>query len=32
MTTDEIKKIIQNGENSYIEFKEEEIKAKELAE
>lgn len=32
MTIDEIKKIIQNGENSYIEFKEEEIKAKELAE
>lgn len=32
MTTDEIKKIIQNGENSYIEFKEEEIKANELAE
>lgn len=32
MTTDEIKETIQNGENSYIEFKEEEIKAKELAE
>lgn len=32
MTIDEIKEIIQNGENSYIEFKEEEIKAKELAE
>lgn len=32
MTIDEIKKIIQNGENSYIEFKEEETKAKELAE
>jgi ATP-dependent DNA helicase RecG len=32
MTINEIKKIIQNGENSYIEFKEEEIKAKELAE
>lgn len=32
MTIDEIKKIIQNGENSYIEFKEESIKAKELAE
>lgn len=32
MTVDEIKKIIQNGENSYIEFKEENIRAKELAE
>ena len=32
MTIDEIKKIIRNGENSYIEFKEEDIKAKELAE
>jgi ATP-dependent DNA helicase RecG len=32
VTIDEIKKIIRNGENSYIEFKEEDIKAKELAE
>jgi len=32
MTIDEIKKIILNGENSYIEFKEEETKAKELEE
>lgn len=32
MTVEEVKNIIQNGENSYIEFKEEEIKAKDLAE
>ncbi|MFU0783649.1 MAG: hypothetical protein ACFWT2_11295 [Thermoanaerobacterium thermosaccharolyticum] len=31
MTVEEVKNIIQNGENSYIEFKEEEIKAKDLA-
>lgn len=32
MTVEEVKNIIQNGENFYIEFKEEEIKAKDLAE
>ncbi|HOQ01172.1 MAG TPA: ATP-binding protein [Acetivibrio clariflavus] len=32
MNIDEIKKIIKDGENSYIEFKEENIRAKELAE
>lgn len=32
MNRDEIKEIIKNGENSYIEFKEEGIKAKDLAE
>ena len=32
MKQDEIREIINNGENSYIEFKEESIKAKELAE
>lgn len=32
MRIDELKKIIDNGENSYIEFKEEGIKVKDLAE
>ena len=32
MKQDEIRKIIKNGENSYIEFKEEGIKPKDLAE
>lgn len=32
MRIDELKEIIDNGENSYIEFKEEGIKAKDLAE
>lgn len=32
MRIDELKEIINNGENSYIEFKEEGIKAKDLAE
>lgn len=32
MNQDEIREIINNGENSYIEFKEEGIKAKDLAE